>query len=65
MGRDALIGQPPPSLARFLTACGEEHQGALAALSAGNLPARRGPKETAVLQQSLAAQLDELVDHGS
>jgi site-specific recombinase XerD len=57
---DALIGQPPPSLARFLTACSEEHQGALAALANGNLPAGRGPQETAVLLRSLAAQLDEL-----
>ena len=58
--RDATVGEPPPSLARFLTACGEEHQGALAALSIGNLPAGRGPEETAVLLRSLAAQLDEL-----
>jgi hypothetical protein len=58
--RDATVGEPPPSLARFLTACGEEHQGALAALSIGNLPAGRGPDETAVLLRSLAAQLDEL-----
>ncbi len=58
--RDATIGEPPPSMARFLVACGEEHQGALAALSIGNLPAGRGPEETAVLLRSLAAQLGEL-----
>jgi integrase len=58
--RDATVGEPPPSLARFLAACGEEHQGALAALSVGNLPAGRGPEETAVLLRSLSAQLDEL-----
>ena len=49
------------SLARFLTSCGEEHQGALAALSVGNLPAGRGPEETAVLLRSIAEQLDGLV----
>jgi integrase len=58
--RDAGVGEPPVSLARFLTACSQEHQGALAALSIGNLPAGRGPEETAVLLRSLAEQLDEL-----
>ncbi len=58
--RDATIGEPPPSLAGFLTACGQEHQGALAALSSGNLPAGRGPQETAELLRGLAAQLAEL-----
>ena len=62
--QDAAVGEPPASLARFLTACGEEHQGALAALSSGNLPAGRGPEETAVLLRGLAAQLDELGEQG-
>ena len=58
--RDAAAGEVPPSLARILGACADEHQGALAALASGNLPAGRGAEETAVLLRSLAEQLDEL-----